>query len=143
MWNDEGDGKWSESDNFLASFTYGIDDDIWVYAISLIYGPEKARHLTGAGANRNELTRCGINTITNFAPIGKKDKVMGIIGKKTLNIAEYSSHYAGTDVLRGFSPAQRGFNLRMRNYLVQQNNHFKRVLPTTMWSLSILGELTE
>jgi len=134
--------NWSESDNFLASITYGIVDDAWVYGTSLVFGPGKMRHLTGVGANRNELTRCGINTITNFVPIGKMGKAIGI-GKKTLNIAEYSSHYVGTDVLRGFSPAQRGFNLRMRNYLVQQDNYFIRVLPTTMWSVSILGEETE
>jgi hypothetical protein len=132
--------NWSESDNLLASFTYGIVDDAYVYGTALVLGPDKMRHLTGAGANRNELTSAGLNTLTNFVPITKMGKAVGV-GKQTLNIAEYSSKYAGTDVLKGFAPAQRGMNLRIRNVNVRQNNALIKTLPTTMWGVSFTGFL--
>ncbi len=132
--------NWSESDDLLASFIYGIVDDAYVYGTALVLGPDKMRHLTGAGANRIELTSAGLNTLTNFVPITKMGKAVGV-GKQTLNIAEYSSKYAGKDVLKGFTPAQRGMNLRIRNINVRQNNALIKTLPTTMWGVSFTGFL--
>jgi hypothetical protein len=133
--------NWSESDNLLASFSYGIVDDAYVYGTALVLGPDKMRHLTGEGANRKELTNSGLYTLTNFVPIPKMGKALGI-GKQTLNIAEYSSKYAGTKMLKGFTPAQRGMNLRIRNVNVQQNNALIKTLPRTMWGVSFTGFLT-
>jgi len=133
--------NWSESDNLLASFSYGMVDDAYVYGTALVLGPDKMRHLIGEGANRKELTSAGLNVLTDLFPITKMGKVLGI-GKQTLNIAEYSSKFAKTNVLKGITPAQRGMNLRISNLNVQQNNALNRTLPPTMWGVSFTGFLT-
>ena len=115
--------KWSESGNFFASLSYSMIDDVYVYGSSLMLGPRKARHLTGEGANRKELTQSGVNTITNAAPFGSIGKLIGI-EKNVLNAAEFGVKFKGTKAVQ-IPHSVRGNNIRKYNHAVKHNNMFK------------------
>ncbi len=130
--------NWSESSNFFAQLSYGIVDDFTVYATAVVLGPDKMRHLTGEGANRNELRNAGVNTLTNFVPISKIGSTLKI-GKKVLNAAQFSKAYTKTGAVKGISAAQRGLNNRMLNHTIKQNNAFNKTLPVFMLGTSAAG----
>jgi hypothetical protein len=116
--------KWSESSNFFASLSYGIIDDYYVYGTSLIFGPSGARHLTGEGANRSEITNAGLNSISNSVPIGSLGKFLGI-EKKVLNAAKYGMRFKGTGAVR-VPHSVRGLNIKKFNNVVRVNNQARR-----------------
>ena len=119
-WVDE----WSESNNFFAGLSYGIIDDAYVYTTSIIFGPNKSRHLNGTGATRKEITNSGLNTITNFAPVGSIGKFLKI-ENKVLNASKYGAKYKGTGALR-VPHSSRGLNIRKHNNIIRENNQFNK-----------------
>lgn len=76
---------------------YGILDDLWVTGCSFTIGHNNAFHLNGAYTNGNETVNAGINTMTNFVPLGSFGSFLGV-GEKTLNAGQFNSLFRGTGI---------------------------------------------
>jgi len=127
-------------DEFLAkqaiNMIYTIADDLAVYASSLYYGPSKARHLSGGLANRNELEKAGINTITNFFSLSKLGKSMGI-SKNPTDIVGFRQLNKNETFFRGMSHSNFGLHCRSYNFSIRQNNQFN--LSYNVFNYSLIG----
>jgi len=114
---------------------YGVIDDAWVTSQCFTIGHNNAFHLSGAYATGNETVNSGINTMTNFVPMGNISSYLGI-GRKTLNAGQFNSMMKGT----GITAAQDGGAQILRyNNVLRQSTQFNKMWNIISPASSIIG----
>ncbi|HJV78337.1 MAG TPA: RHS repeat-associated core domain-containing protein [Paludibacter sp.] len=103
----------------IGKVLYGIADDLWMTACCFTIGHERAFHLSGAYAISDETVTSGINTMTNFVPIGSYGKFASI-GEKTLNAGQFNALMKGSGIT---AATNAGIELRLYNFTVRESNN--------------------
>jgi RHS repeat-associated core domain len=117
----------------IAKAGYSFIDDFVVYGSYLFLGD--SYHLSGRGANDNELRSSGVNAITNAVPVSEIGKILGV-GSKTLNIAQYSQSLKGNSFL-SVAKSVIGLSCKTQNYVIREcassANHYKMFSKQINW----------
>ena len=118
---------------YPSNIVYSIVDDAYMTA----QFSKEATHLDGYGAWPKEIQNAGISTMTNFVPITKTGKIVGI-GDEILSASQFSQLFKGTSTLKG-SAKLRGLRNRAYNEAVETYNSFQNHFT---WFSSILTGTT-
>jgi hypothetical protein len=118
-------------ENFLESWIgrsvvgqviYGVFDDLYITIQCFTIGHPNTAHLNGELTIGNETVNAGISTISNFVPLSKAGKTIGI-SKKVLNVSKFNRFFKGTGVN---SAKYGGRQIRSFNHTIRFNNSFSK-----------------
>ena len=130
--NKPSDNGLEASGKFIGRFVYNIADDAFKYSSALVLGANQARDLAGTGINQTELQDAGISTLLNTVPIKNFGKLAA--ETKTLNAAQFSKKYKGTEFLKG-SAQERGAKIVQENLvkkdIVKSSKDVGKVMQVT------------
>ena len=131
-------GRFEESEigqSFIGNAVYGVIDDGWVYMQAIVTVPSQVTHLNGAGLEGQDLLNAGVNTITNFVPIGKAGSLLKI-EKKAVNACVFNRMFKETGI---YASKDGGTFIRQFNNTIRTNNSFKKTYLYLNFSVIGLG----
>ena len=113
---------------------YGTVDDAWIAFQSFLLGRTYPSHLNGNIASPKEKLSAGINTVSSFA-FRNYGKNLGI-PSRTVNASQFNSIHRGTGIT---AASQYGQQIRMYNYVINNNNAYYNTTIWTNYAISLLG----
>ncbi|HVA99291.1 MAG TPA: RHS repeat-associated core domain-containing protein, partial [Bacteroidia bacterium] len=111
----------------IGKMSYSVVNDPYIYATSLVYGPEGARDLSGKGVDKKEVTSAFIFGVATPLIV----KIPQITAEEAIvkNIGTFSKENKGTDILKDKQAA--GLSLRRDNAAAKEIKTISKTVKIT------------